>query len=134
MAENDGNNQKIIAKSTHAEREERILVFWKEKGIFEKSLDKASSKGDFTFYDGPPFATGLPNYGHILPGTIKDVIPRFRTMQGWRVRRRWGWDCHGLPVENLIEKDLGLKSKKDILDYGIGKFNEKRKDSEGVDD
>ena len=76
------------------------------------------------FYDGPPFATGLPHYGHILPGAIKDIVPRYQTMKGKFVARRWGWDCHGLPVENLIENDLDLKSKKQILDYGIGNFNE----------
>ena len=111
-------------RSAHADREERILAFWKEKGIFEKTLAKASLRGEFTFYDGPPFATGMPHYGHLLAGTMKDVIPRYKTMQGYRVARRWGWDCHGLPVENLIEKELGLKSKKDILDFGMGKFNE----------
>ncbi len=115
--------------SLHSDREERILSFWKEKGIFEKSLEKPDPKGEYTFYDGPPFATGTPHYGHILAGTMKDVIPRFKTMQGYRVRRRWGWDCHGLPVENLIEKELGLKSKKDILDYGIGKFNAAARES-----
>ncbi|MDO8571709.1 MAG: class I tRNA ligase family protein, partial [bacterium] len=124
---------KESSKSSHALREERILAFWKEKKIFEKSLEKPTIngggeegfkfKGDFTFYDGPPFATGTPHFGHILAGTIKDVIPRWKTMQGYRVFRRWGWDCHGLPVENLVEKELGLKSKKDIIDYGIGKFN-----------
>ena len=123
------NQQQGNTKSAHALREEKILSFWKEKNIFNKSLEKPSPKGDFVFYDGPPFATGLPHYGHILPGTIKDVIPRWKTMQGYRVRRRWGWDTHGLPVENLIEKELGLKSKKDILDYGIGKFNAAAKDS-----
>jgi isoleucyl-tRNA synthetase len=116
-------------KSPHAEREERILSSWKEKGIFEKSINKDNPKGDYTFYDGPPFATGLPHYGHILAGTIKDVIPRFKTMQGYRVRRRWGWDCHGLPVENIVEKELGLKAKKDIIDYGIGAFNAKARES-----
>ena len=110
-------------KSPHAEREERILSYWDEKGIFKKSLEKEDPKGEFTFYDGPPFATGTPHYGHILAGTIKDVIPRWKTMQGFHVRRRWGWDCHGLPVENIVEKELGLKAKKDIVDYGIGKFN-----------
>ena len=115
--------------SSHSEREEKILAFWKKEGIFEKSLNKPAPKGEFVFYDGPPFATGLPHYGHIMAGTMKDVIPRFRTMQGYRVRRRWGWDTHGLPVENLIEKELGLKSKKDIVDYGIGKFNAKAKES-----
>ncbi len=105
--------------------EREILSFWKEHTIFKKTLNKEAKKGEYVFYDGPPFATGLPHYGHILPSTIKDVIPRFKTMQGYRVPRRWGWDCHGLPVENLIEKELGLKSKKDIEDYGIEKFNDK---------
>lgn len=105
--------------------EREVLSFWKERDIFKKSLKKESPKGEYVFYDGPPFATGLPHYGHILPSTIKDVIPRFKTMQGYHVPRRWGWDCHGLPVENLVEKELGLKSKKDIEDYGIEKFNDK---------
>ena len=116
-------------KSPNALREEKILEFWNTKGVFQKSLDQATAphagkKGDFIFYDGPPFATGLPHFGHVLPTSIKDAVPRYKTMQGYKVRRRWGWDCHGLPVENLIEKELGLKSKKDIIDYGIEKFNE----------
>jgi isoleucyl-tRNA synthetase len=127
MAEPKDNDTEKQMKSPHALREERVLAFWKEKGIFEKTLGKSSPQGEFTFYDGPPFATGTPHYGHILAGTIKDVIPRWKTMQGCHVKRRWGWDCHGLPVENLIEKELGLKSKKDIIDYGIGKFNEAAK-------
>ena len=117
------------AKSKVAETEEKILGFWDANQIFKKTLEKESPKGDFVFYDGPPFATGLPHYGHVIPSTVKDVIPRYKTMQGYRVRRRWGWDCHGLPVENLIEKELGLASKKDILDYGIGKFNEQARGS-----
>lgn len=129
MAESDDHNKDVPQKTSHAEREERILAFWKDKGIFKKTLDKPAPKGDFTFYDGPPFATGTPHYGHIVPGTTKDVIPRWKTMQGYRVRRRWGWDCHGLPVENLIEKELGLKSKKDIIDYGIGRFNAAARES-----
>ena len=76
------------------------------------------------FYDGPPFATGLPHFGHFVPGTIKDIIPRYQTMKGKKVERRFGWDCHGLPVENLIEKELGLNSKTDIERYGVAKFNE----------
>jgi isoleucyl-tRNA synthetase len=110
-------------KSAVAKREEETLQFWKENKIFQKSLEKPHH-GDFTFYDGPPFATGLPHYGHILAGTIKDVIPRFQTMCGKRVLRRWGWDCHGLPIENLIENNFGLKNKKEIEEYGIEKFNE----------
>ena len=128
MSEKEKQNKPLV-KTPHAEREERILAMWNEQKTFQKSLEKPAPKGDYTFYDGPPFATGLPHYGHILAGTIKDVIPRFKTMQGYRVRRRWGWDCHGLPVENLIEKELGLKSKKDIVDYGVGRFNAVAKQS-----
>ena len=116
-------------KSERANREEQILQFWKEHKIFEKTLEKDSPKGEFVFYDGPPFATGFPHYGHILPGTIKDVIPRYKTMQGYRVPRRWGWDCHGLPIENLVEKELGLETKKDIEKFGIAKFNERARAS-----
>ena len=112
------------SKSKFAEREEAILEFWRLEKIFAKTLSKPSPKGEFIFYDGPPFATGLPHYGHILAGTIKDVIPRYKTMQGYHVPRRWGWDCHGLPVENIVEKELNLGTKKDIVSYGIDKFNE----------
>ena len=111
-----------------AKKEEEILAFWRENKIFEKTLDATRGGKEYVFYDGPPFATGTPHYGHIVAGTMKDVIPRYQTMQGNFVRRRWGWDCHGLPVENLIEKDLGLKSKKDIEDYGIGNFNAKARE------
>ena len=110
-------------KSPAEEREERVLRYWTDHKIFEKSVERDAPRGDFVFYDGPPFATGLPHFGHVLPTSIKDAVPRYKTMQGYRVRRRWGWDCHGLPVENLIEKELGLKSKKDIINYGIKNFN-----------
>lgn len=112
------------AKSDVALREEAVLAFWNENNIFKKSLEKESPKGDFVFYDGPPFATGLPHYGHILASTIKDAIPRYKTMQGYHVERRWGWDCHGLPLENIIEKRLGLATKRDIEELGIKTFNE----------
>jgi len=115
--------KKTPKKSKTAQSEESILSFWQENKIFEKSLEKESPQGEFVFYDGPPFATGLPHYGHLLAGTIKDIIPRYKTMQGYTVPRKWGWDCHGLPIENLIEKELGLATKKDIEDYGIEKFN-----------
>ncbi len=114
------------------EKELETLAFWQENKIFEKSLKTPAGdtpKGDYTFYDGPPFATGLPHMGHILAGTIKDAIPRYQTMKGNSVRRVWGWDCHGLPIENLIEKKLELASKKDIEEYGIGKFNQEAADS-----
>jgi isoleucyl-tRNA synthetase len=117
------------AKSDVALREEAILSFWKEHDIFKKSIEKDAPNGEFTFYDGPPFATGLPHYGHILAGTIKDAIPRFWTMNGYRVPRKWGWDCHGLPLENLIEKKLGLATKRDIEEYGVQNFNEQAREA-----
>ena len=112
------------AKSETALREEAILDFWREKDIFKKSVEKEALNGDYVFYDGPPFATGLPHYGHIVASVIKDVVPRYWTMRGYRVPRVWGWDCHGLPIENIVEKELGFKHKKDILAYGVDKFNE----------
>lgn len=118
-----------VQKSDVAKREEEVLAFWKENKIFEKTLEKPSPKGEFVFYDGPPFATGLPHHGSLLSSIVKDVIPRYKTMRGYKVRRRWGWDCHGLPIESLIEKRLNLKTKKDILDIGIEKFNETAKAS-----
>jgi isoleucyl-tRNA synthetase len=111
-------------KSEVALREEEIQAFWEKSDIFNKSIEKEAPNGDYVFYDGPPFATGLPHYGHILAGTIKDAIPRFWTMNGYRVARKWGWDCHGLPLENLIEKKLGLATKRDIEEYGVKNFNE----------
>ncbi|MEK7614086.1 MAG: class I tRNA ligase family protein [Patescibacteria group bacterium] len=111
-------------KSEIALAEERILARWKEKKIFEKTLEKTKDGEPFVFYDGPPFATGEPHYGHILTGAIKDAIPRYQTMKGRYVRRQWGWDCHGLPIENIIEQELNLSRKKDIEEYGVGNFNE----------
>ena len=116
-------------KSDVARREEDVLAFWNEHDIFNKSLEKESPEGDFVFYDGPPFATGLPHYGHILAGTIKDAIPRFWTMNGYHVKRKWGWDCHGLPLENIIEKRLGFSTKRDIEEFGIKNFNEAARDA-----
>jgi isoleucyl-tRNA synthetase len=116
-----------VEKSEVALREEAVLAFWREHDIFNKSVETPAGKapeGDFIFYDGPPFATGLPHYGHILAGTIKDAIPRFHTMNGKRVMRKWGWDCHGLPLENIIEKRLGLATKRDIEAMGVKQFNE----------
>ena len=107
------------------EKEEEVLGFWNSRKIFEKSLEQRKKDNKvFYFYDGPPFATGLPHYGHILAGTIKDIIPRYKTMQGYYVDRRFGWDCHGLPVEFEAEKALKLNGKADIEAYGIPKFNE----------
>ena len=116
-------------KSETSLREEEVLKLWKENTIFEKSLEKESPQGEFVFYDGPPFATGLPHYGSLLSSVVKDVVGRYKTMQGYHVPRRWGWDCHGLPIEHMIENKLGLKTKKDIEVLGIDKFNEEAKNS-----
>ena len=106
-------------------QEEEILRFWDERRIFEKSLKKDAGPEvkPYRFYDGPPFATGLPHYGHILAGSIKDIVPRYWTMKGYSVPRRFGWDCHGLPVEYEINKALKLDSRKAILEYGVDKYN-----------
>ena len=117
---------KNIKKSVN-EKELETLKYWEENKIFEKSLENPAGgapRSAYSFYDGPPFATGMPHHGHILAGTIKDVMPRYKTMQGQTVRRVWGWDCHGLPIENLIEKELSLNSKQDIENLGIEKFTD----------
>jgi isoleucyl-tRNA synthetase len=106
------------------DQEQEILDFWDKDQTFQKSVQKQAPKGDYLFYDGPPFATGLPHYGHLVSGLMKDVVPRFWTMQGYRVERKWGWDCHGLPIENIVEKELGSKTKKEIEALGVDKFNE----------
>ncbi|MGI5826955.1 MAG: isoleucine--tRNA ligase [Patescibacteria group bacterium] len=103
--------------------EGRVQQFWQSAKIFEQSVAKEAPRGRFVFYDGPPFATGLPHYGHLVGSIIKDVIPRYQTMRGYSVERRWGWDCHGLPIENIVEKELGVKSKKEIIALGVEKFN-----------
>lgn len=110
-------------KSPAALREEKILSQWKEKDIFKKSLEKENTKGEFVFFEGPPTANAKPALHHLEARAFKDVIPRFKTMQGYKVRRKAGWDTHGLPVELQIEKALGLTSKKDIEKYGIAAFN-----------
>jgi len=104
--------------------EEKILEFWQKNKIFAKSLEKTKKGKPYVFYDGPPFATGTPHYGHIVASLMKDIVPRYWTMQGYHIERKWGWDCHGLPIENIVEKELGLKSKKDIEKIGVKKFNE----------
>lgn len=115
---------KEIPQETFDQREKRILKFWQDNKIFERSVSERSKAPHFTFYDGPPFATGLPHYGHILAMTIKDVVPRYKTMKNFQVPRRFGWDCHGLPVENEIEKTFSLNGAKSIEEFGIDKFNE----------
>lgn len=103
--------------------EKEIAARWKHLDVFRRSIEERSERKGYSFYDGPPFATGLPHYGHLLQSAIKDAVPRYWTMQGYRIPRRWGWDCHGLPIENMIEKELKLTSKRDIEAYGIDKFN-----------
>ncbi len=104
--------------------EEQVLAFWRENSVFEKSISQREGAPEYIFYDGPPFATGLPHFGHFVPGTIKDIIPRYKTMKGFKVDRRFGWDCHGLPVEYEMEKELGISGKKAIEDFGVANFNE----------
>ncbi|MEK7628622.1 MAG: class I tRNA ligase family protein [Patescibacteria group bacterium] len=116
-------------KSETALREEATLQFWKENDIFKKSLEREAPAGDFVFYEGPPTANNHPAIHHLEARAFKDLIPRYKTMQGFRVRRKAGWDTHGLPVELEVEKELGLKNKKDIEAYGVEKFNAKCKES-----
>uniref|UniRef100_A0A2N9ESV9 isoleucine--tRNA ligase n=1 Tax=Fagus sylvatica TaxID=28930 RepID=A0A2N9ESV9_FAGSY len=104
--------------------EEKTLDLWNEIKAFETQLELTKDMPEYIFYDGPPFATGLPHYGHILAGTIKDIVTRFQAMKGHHVTRRFGWDCHGLPVENEIDGRLGLKKREDVLKLGIDKYNE----------
>ncbi len=116
-------------KSPRAQTEERILEFWKEQQVFKKTLEKDAPKGEYIFYEGPPTANAKPALHHLESRVFKDAIPRYKTMQGFRVPRRAGWDTHGLPVELQIEKKLGLKSKKEIEAYGVAAFNKECKDS-----
>ncbi len=103
--------------------EERVLARWAADGTFQTSVDSRPSDAEYVFYDGPPFANGLPHHGHLLTGYVKDVIPRYQTMRGHRVDRRFGWDCHGLPAEMQAEKELPVAGRADIIEYGIDRFN-----------
>jgi isoleucyl-tRNA synthetase len=110
--------------------EREMLAFWEETDAFAESVRRRPAKGKdgksnaYVFYDGPPFANGLPHYGHLLTGYVKDIVARYQTMKGRRVERRFGWDCHGLPAEMGAEKELGVSGRKRIAEYGVGKFNE----------
>jgi len=119
----EGQKEKQPREPLFPKMEEEINAYWKKHNIFERSIEERPESKSYVFYDGPPFATGLPHYGHLLQSAIKDAVPRYWTMKGYRIARRWGWDCHGLPIENLIEKELQLGSKKEIEEYGIAKFN-----------
>ena len=104
--------------------ETAVLDYWKNCQVFQRLLQEKTKRKHYGFYDGPPFATGTPHYGHLLAGTIKDIVPRYWTMRGFHVERRFGWDCHGLPIEFEMEKTLNLNGSLDIIDYGVAKFNE----------
>ncbi|MBO5940927.1 MAG: isoleucine--tRNA ligase [Kiritimatiellae bacterium] len=114
----------VSNKVAFPKMEEEVLSFWGNDGTFEKSLQKNKGKERYTFYDGPPFATGLPHYGHLLAGIIKDIVPRYQTMRGKYVERRFGWDTHGLPIEALAQDALGVAGAPEIKAFGVDKFNE----------
>ena len=130
------NFKKVESQVSFPKMEEEILKFWDEQKIFEKSVAKESSAGDFIFYEGPPTANGRPGLHHVLARSFKDIIPRYKTMKGFHVERKAGWDTHGLPVELQVEKALGLKNKQDIENIVPGdarasviEFNKKCKES-----
>lgn len=123
--EKDTVFEPVEARPDLPKLEEKILRFWETDKTFEESLRVRRGKGkDFVFYDGPPFANGLPHYGHVLTGYVKDVVPRYKTMRGYHVARRFGWDCHGLPAEMEMEKVAGIHGRVQIEEYGIDRFNE----------
>ena len=115
---------KLPDKKQIPEMEDEILSYWKKNNIFKKSVEKNSEDNLYVFYDGPPFISGLPHYGHLLVSIAKDVIPRFWTMKGKRVERVWGWDAHGLTVENRVQEELGIENRRDIESYGLEKFTQ----------
>lgn len=116
--------KKVNTRQNFPELEDEITKFWKDNDIFQKSIDSKPADDKYVFYDGPPFITGMPHYGHLLGSIAKDVVPRYWTMKGKRVERKWGWDCHGLPIENKVENKLGLENRRDIEKLGIEKFIE----------
>ncbi|KAL0890842.1 hypothetical protein Bca101_014825 [Brassica carinata] len=120
----EGGETSYYATSLHVKKEEKVLSFWTHIDAFKTQLERTKHLPEYVFYDGPPFATGLPHYGHILAGTIKDIVTRYQTMTGHHVTRRFGWDCHGIPVEKLVDEKLGVKLKSQVLQIGIDKYNE----------
>lgn len=129
MSKKQTELQAVSARVQPDELERDILAFWEREKVFQRSLELTQGKPLFTFYDGPPYATGKPHYGHILQSAIKDTVLRYKTMRGYHVPRRVGWDCHGLPVETLVERELGFKTKKDIERFGIEAFNKVCRDT-----
>ena len=118
-----------VGRADFAAIEERVLARWESEGTFGTSIEARPVDDEFVFFDGPPFANGLPHHGHLLTGYVKDVVPRYRTMRGQRVDRRFGWDCHGLPAEMEAAKELPVSGRADIIDYGIGRFNAQCRES-----
>ena len=116
--------QPVSNKTDFPNMEREVLAFWEAHETFKKSVARNKDKRDYVFYDGPPFATGLPHYGHLLAGTIKDIVPRYQTMRGHHVERRFGWDCHGLPIEALAQEALGVSGAHEIRQLGVDTFNE----------
>ena len=114
--------KKVDTSLNFVEREKEVIAFWKENGVFEKSIEKNKGGKEFSFFDGPPTANGKPHIGHILTRVMKDIVPRFQTMKGKHVLRKAGWDTHGLPVELEVEKTLGMDGKQYIEKYGIEPF------------
>lgn len=119
-----GKYKNVNTKVDFSTLEKAILEFWKKNDTFKQSIKQNENNPTYIMYDGPPFATGLPHYGHLIQSALKDTIPRYKTMKGYHVPRRFGWDCHGLPVENEAEKALGISGKSAIEEYGIANFNE----------
>ena len=127
--ENKKYYPEIESSVSFPEIEEEILIKWNKEKTFMESLSNRNDSKEFVFYDGPPFANGLPHYGHLLTGFVKDIIPRFQTMKGNKVDRRFGWDCHGLPAEMESEKELGISGRKQIQEFGVENFNNHCKES-----
>ena len=118
-----------VGKADFPNLEEKVLDRWEKDNTFQVSVDSKPEESEYVFYDGPPFANGLPHHGHLLTGYVKDVVPRFQTMKGKKVERRFGWDCHGLPAEMEVEKELQVSGRSEITEYGIDKFNERCEES-----
>ncbi len=118
------NNNTSSEPFSFVEAEHEVLNFWKAEKVFQKSLEQTASGQPYIFYDGPPFATGLPHHGHLVGSTLKDIIPRYYTMKGYYVQRRFGWDCHGLPIEHEIDKSLGMSSQEAVAKLGIKGYND----------
>jgi len=121
----DAPYPEVVQQPDYPALEQRVLAFWESDGTFAASVAaRAGGENEYVFYDGPPFANGLPHYGHLLTGFVKDAVPRYQTMRGHRVERRFGWDCHGLPAEMEAEKELEFSGRAAIIDYGIDRFND----------